>query len=307
MLKKITLFVFIHFVTCAYSQAHYSFPKQTKKVLFLGNSIAYAGKFITYFETIYRLEHPKEKIEFINLGLPSETVSGLSEKNHANGKFPRPDLRERLVRSLNVIQPDFIFVNYGINDGIFMPFDEGRFKKYKKGICWLDEKIKRRKIPVIYITNSVYDKTKDSAYSNVMAMYADWLISLRYTNNWDVIDVFNPMNLVLQNKRAVTPSFKLTRDGVHPTSEGHWIMAKELLLAFGCTKIAKDIAIEKALQNYKKGNRLFSLIQKRQQLMKDAWLTNIGHKRPNMKKGTPLNIAKKQYIDIESEIVKLLE
>jgi len=33
--------------------------------------------------------------EILNLGLPSETVSGLSEPNHAGGAFPRPDLHER--------------------------------------------------------------------------------------------------------------------------------------------------------------------------------------------------------------------
>src|SRR2546425_2764856 len=40
------------------------------------------------------------QIEFLNLGLPSETVSGLSEEGHAGGQFPRPDLLERLARVL---------------------------------------------------------------------------------------------------------------------------------------------------------------------------------------------------------------
>ena len=50
--------------------------------------------------TAHFTQHSDRKFKVINCGLPSETVSGLSEPDHAGGKFPRPDLHERLGRVL---------------------------------------------------------------------------------------------------------------------------------------------------------------------------------------------------------------
>ena len=71
-----------------------------RRVVFLGDSITYAGQYIEFLETYLRLKDPTLRCEFLDLGLPSETVSGLSEPGHAGGKFPRPDLHERLDRVL---------------------------------------------------------------------------------------------------------------------------------------------------------------------------------------------------------------
>ena len=70
---------------------------------------------------------------FSTSGLPSETVSGLSEPGHAGGAFPRPDLHERLERVLEQTRPDLIVACYGMNDGIYHPFTEARFEKYQAG------------------------------------------------------------------------------------------------------------------------------------------------------------------------------
>ena len=39
-----------------------------------------------------------KRYDILDLGLSSETVSGLSEPGHAGGAFPRPCLKERLER-----------------------------------------------------------------------------------------------------------------------------------------------------------------------------------------------------------------
>ena len=109
-----------------FSQTQYKIPKHVEKILFLGNSITYQGDYITYLETHLKLKHPNNQYQFINVGLSSETVSGLSEPNHAKGRFPRPDLHERLDRILSKVQPDLVFACYGMNDGIYMPFNDER-------------------------------------------------------------------------------------------------------------------------------------------------------------------------------------
>ena len=98
-----------------------------RRVVFLGDSITYAGGYIAYLEAFLRLDDPKLRCEFLDLGLPSETVSGLTEPGHAGGQFPRPDLHERLDRVLAQTKPDLIVACYGMNDGIYHPFSEARF------------------------------------------------------------------------------------------------------------------------------------------------------------------------------------
>src|SRR5690242_20699035 len=67
-----------------------------RRVVFLGDSITYSGQYIEYLETVFRTRYRALRCEFQDLGLPSETVSGLTEPGHAGGKFLRPDLHERL-------------------------------------------------------------------------------------------------------------------------------------------------------------------------------------------------------------------
>jgi hypothetical protein len=66
------------------------FPKKAHRIVFLGNSITYAGTYVELIETYFSIHYPKRRLEFIDMGLPSETVSGLSEPGHAGGEVPPP-------------------------------------------------------------------------------------------------------------------------------------------------------------------------------------------------------------------------
>src|SRR5687768_16044307 len=68
----------------------------SKRVLFLGDSITASGRYVAALDAWLSAVHREQRPELLNAGLPSETVSGLSEDGHAGGKFPRPDLVERL-------------------------------------------------------------------------------------------------------------------------------------------------------------------------------------------------------------------
>ncbi|MCC6822191.1 MAG: hypothetical protein IT579_15780, partial [Verrucomicrobia subdivision 3 bacterium] len=53
------------------------------------------------------------------------------------------------------------------------------------------------------------------------------------------------------------------------------------------------------------GQALLKLIQQRQRMMKDAWLTDVGHQRPGMNQGLPLAEATTQATALEKEIRQL--
>ena len=109
-------------------------PQGIRRVVFVGDSITYAGQYINYIEAYLRIKNPQLRCEFLDLGLPSETVSGLSEPGHAGGQFPRPELRERLDRVLDQTRPGLVVACYGMNDGIYYPFSEERFAKFQEGM-----------------------------------------------------------------------------------------------------------------------------------------------------------------------------
>ncbi|WP_085497363.1 SGNH/GDSL hydrolase family protein [Arenibacter troitsensis] len=273
------------------AQNSYEIPQDVKRILFLGNSITYSGQYVSYIDAYLTLQYPDRDFEIINVGLPSETVSGLSESGHADGKFPRPDLHERLKRILERTKPDLIFSCYGMNDGIYLPFDEERFQKYKEGINWLNQEVRVNGTPIVHITPPIYDGSKGEAYANVLDIYSDWIISKRYTDGWKVIDVHWPMKKYLEDQRLSNDDFYLAKDGVHPNDTGHWLMAKQLLLYLGEDEISKANGMEEVVSQFHHGLEIWKLVEERQKIMKDAWLTSIGHQRPGMNVGLALGDA----------------
>ncbi|WEK18050.1 MAG: SGNH/GDSL hydrolase family protein [Candidatus Pedobacter colombiensis] len=288
------------------------FSAGTKKILFLGNSITYAGQYITDIEAYCAINYPDRKMEFINMGLPSETVAGLSEPGHAGGKFPRPDLHERLDRVLEVTKPDLVFACYGMNDGLYMPFDQERFEKFKAGINWLHDKVAGTGVRIIHVTPPIYDELRGGkqGYAVVLDRYADWLLGQKKTAGWEVADIHYPMKKYLEAHRKIDAAFNingfyLAADGVHPAEVGHWIMAKELLLYMGEKQVVSGTDVLAVIKHSKK-EELFKLVALKQSMMKDAWLTAAGHKRP-MKAGLPLEEAKKKAAEIDEQISSLIK
>ena len=115
-------------------------PPGAKRILFLGDSITYAGQYIEFIEAALIEKHPERIYEIINCGLPSETASGLSEPGHAGGQFPRPDVHERVDRVLAKVKPDLVVICYGMNDGVYMPLAEDRFAAFRNGMSKLHDK-----------------------------------------------------------------------------------------------------------------------------------------------------------------------
>lgn len=288
----------------------------SKRVLFLGDSITYGGTYVDIVETALRLQYPDRQIEYINCGLPSETVSGLSEAGHAGGKFPRPDLHERLDRVLAKVKPDLIFACYGMNDGIYMPLSPERMKAYQDGMKKLREKAAAAGARVVHVTPPVFDAMpiagkvvpKDEAaegkmyagYDEVLSAYGDWLLSQR-VNGWEVIDLHTPMKKAIDEGRAKDPKFKFSGDGIHPNAEGHLVMAKAILsgLTPPVPTTFKDFG--DAADPKSRFAEVQKLVRQRGRILLDAYLTDAGHKRP-MNAGLPLTEALPKAAEIEKKI-----
>ncbi len=281
-------------------------PARVKRVLFLGDSITYGGAYAVEVETYFVTRQPARSIEFINAGLPSETVSGLSEPNHAGGAFPRPDVHERLARVLAQTQPDLVFACYGMNDGIYLPFDAARFAAFQSGLRRLRAAVLATGAAMVHLTPPVYVDVKGTApaYAAVLDRQAEWLVQRR-ADGWDVVDVHAAMARELAARRRREPAFTFARDGVHPGDEGHWIIARETLRHLGARDLAPDADLSALTAPYPTGAALLKTIRSRAEVMKDAWLTSTGHTRPRMKAGLPLAEAHRQGTGFAQEIAAL--
>jgi lysophospholipase L1-like esterase/dienelactone hydrolase len=288
------------------------------RVVFIGDSITYYGGYIDDIEAYVLTRDTNSTITFLNLGQSSETVSGLSEPGHAGGKYLRPDAHTRIAAVLAATKPDLVIADYGMNDGIYQPFSEEHFQKFKDGMEWLHDLILKSGAKIIHVTPSPFDPvgskrplTDDGArgfeapyrgYNDVLDKYSAWLVSQR-TNGWDVVDIHTPMNQSIAEHRKTNPKYTFTRDGVHPNEIGHWLMAREILVHLGAPKaIGQMDNVNEMLADYPHGEEMLKLITEQEHILRDAWLTEAGHMHPGFKPGLPLPEAEQKAADLEKKI-----
>ena len=149
------LFVVAFTIGCA-SRSHSALTAKDlaeKRIMFLGDSITQAGQYISLIEYYLERQNPQANYDMINLGLASETTSGLSEDGHAGGAFPRPCVHDRLGRALEKVRPQIIFACYGMNDGIYLGPDPMRMAAFQQGITKLVEAGREAGAQVVLITH----------------------------------------------------------------------------------------------------------------------------------------------------------
>ncbi len=223
---------------------------KSQRIVFLGDSITYAGQYVAFFDAWLLTRQLNPLPTIINVGLPSETVSGLSEEGHAGGQFPRPDLAERLDRVLAVTKPALVFACYGINCGIYQPLSNERFQRYQDGIRHLKRQVEAAGATLILVTPPLYDDQRaknEFSYNAVLDRYAEWLLARR-TEGWLVIDLHGPMTAEVAKQRQTNIDFTYQGDAVHPNTAGHWFMARQLIRWFGDEEAAGAESPEKMLR-----------------------------------------------------------
>ncbi len=262
-----------------------------RKAVFLGDSITQGGGYVTF--TAYYLARlfPQKDFDIFGLGLSSETLSGLSEPNHAGGAFPRPCLFERLGWLLERVKPDVSFACYGINDGIYLPLDAERFAAFKNGVTKLIEQCKAAGVKDVFlVTPPIFDtqvKPGEFNYDSVLAEYAAWETSLKMPGV-HVIDLHTAMRKARDARTEV-----FSKDRVHPGEEGHLFMARTILAALGVAVPDEPLATVHADPLYKQ----VDLLRRHRSA---HWMQHIGYTREKTVEPQPLG-------DTETEAAKILE
>ncbi|MCE9551941.1 MAG: SGNH/GDSL hydrolase family protein [Planctomycetes bacterium] len=229
-------------------------------VVFLGDSITHAGGYIEYIDACLATRFPKARLRLINRGMPSETVAGTSESVH---NPPRPDLATRFERTIAPLDPDVIVACYGMNDGIYQSPSDEILKKYQAGVERLIDRVRKgTRARLVLLSPPPFDITPRKGklksggtasylnpaedYDQALAKFSAWLLTTPRPapqpddddRRWRassplVVDLHTPINKHMAERRKQDPGFGLARDGIHPNATGHWLIARQVLLAFG--------------------------------------------------------------------------
>ena len=145
--------------------------------------------------------------------------------------------------------PDIVVICYGMNDGIYYPFSEERFKKYQDGMLDVIDRAAKAGARVVVVTPPPFDplpvkdkllpKTADKfswmkpyeGYDDVLQRYSAWLLTLR-DKGVVVADAHEAIRLYLAEMRKTDPKYTLSGDGVHVNESGHWLIAQAILQAW---------------------------------------------------------------------------
>lgn len=285
-------------------------PLQSERILILGDSITHAGQYVADLEVALRATSPSKVPDIINLGLPSETCCGLSEPGHP---FPRPDVHTRLDNALAKTKPDLVIACYGMNDGIYHPFNEKRFAAYQDGVKRLVTKVHATGARVILLTPPPFDPVPligkpgkllpagstgygwrgvADSYDQVIKTYGDWILE-NSAGADQVIDLHTPMVQFLKQQRKLKPNYFLAADGVHLNAAGHHVMANAILTKWG---LPSPEAASPEMQK---------LIRQKERMLHDAWLSEVGHNRPGMKDGLPIAEALQKAAELDAKLLAL--
>ena len=261
--------------------------------IFLGDSNTYAGGYVAELEVRLRSAYPQ--IKLLNLGVSSETASGLSEVDHP---FKRPCVHERLDKVLMMTRPGIVFACYGMNDGIYDPPSAERLDAYKLGMSKVAANVKACGALLIVLTPPLFEPEPVAAknkfgpsetgryayfapyqrYDDVLEQQAQWCLK-NELQAAAVIDIRTSLKSHKQQRAVSDPSFAYSTDGVHFGADAHRLVAQQILVALQAPAklMEQEVTTEQLTAATKRCN-----------LLRDAYLSATGKNRPGLAAGLPV-------------------
>jgi hypothetical protein len=114
------------------------------------------------------------------------------------------------------------------------------------------------------------------------------------------------MTREVAKRRANDPTFTFQPDGVHPNDAGHWFVAQQLILWFGDTQAAQSPSPEGMLVANKVPKEVLPLVEERVRVLRDAYVSAAGHKRPGIAPGLSIPEAEAKARELSAKIETLV-
>ena len=217
-----------------------------ERVTLLGDSITHGGKYGTYLQLFWDLRFPGSETRIMNCGVSGGTASGGLQ---------------RWEKDVLAQEADRIFVMFGMNDvghGYFEPKvapaksesgSAAAAASYTTNMTEIATRTLAAGKRLAIITPTPYDEYGTNLTAAVrtncnavgLARLASICRSLAAEHNAELVDLHAPLTSFVRGNRG----FSFCRgDRVHPTAEGHIIMAAEILSQMGVSPYVAQVEID---------------------------------------------------------------
>ena len=209
--------------------------KDGERVVFYGDSITEQRFYTTYVEHYVLSRYPGRRVTFINTGWGGDKVAG-------NECVPCAGVGglARIERDVIAYRPTVVTLLFGMNDGRYRTFDPVTLKAYEDGLAAIIGELKSKTRARIYVmTPTAYDGahsppwSNNNQYNEVLDRYSEAAKQIAAREGLPVIDLHSVTSDTLQQAKKIKADYTFLPDGVHPAEDGHFIMAAEILRAWG--------------------------------------------------------------------------
>ncbi|HEX9187146.1 MAG TPA: SGNH/GDSL hydrolase family protein [Vicinamibacteria bacterium] len=200
-------------------------------VVFYGDSITEQNLYSAYLETFLAGRLPGKRIATFNFGWGGDTALGGTR---------------RFGRDVAPVAPTLVFVNFGMNDGGYRPFQQRVYDAYLESQRALAAEIARAGArPVLFTTSPIDpDRRPDGdAYNGMLSRMADGVLAMGAELGAPVIDLFHPMLEVQRRAKQKSPGFTMIPDSVHPDPVGHLVMAYLAMRRIDAPRVVGEITV----------------------------------------------------------------
>jgi lysophospholipase L1-like esterase len=191
------------------------------RVVFLGDSITQQYQYSTYIELYLTTRWPKGKMAFYNAGIGGDTAWG-----GAGGGAPK------FAANVLAEKPAIVTIDFGMNDGGYGKFDEGRAKRYVENTEKMLAAAKKAGVRVVLMSpNAVevrghpglatYLDTQEQFYAPLKELAAKYEVPF--------VDQYAVTRKVLEKIAQDDAKVKPFHDGIHTSPAGGLLMAHTIL------------------------------------------------------------------------------
>jgi lysophospholipase L1-like esterase len=216
-----------------------SILKPDDRIALCGDSITEQKQYSVFIEDYLRLCQPT-KVSTIQFGWGGETSWGFEP---------------RMAHDVLVFKPTIATTCYGMNDGGYSPLSEERATKYRTAMASIIKQFKDAGAKVVVGSPGVVDSftfRKDpelaKMYNNNLSQLRDICRQLAQENSMPFADVFSVMDKAMEGAKAKYGNeyHVAGGDGVHPSANGHLLMAYAFLKAMGVDGNIGEIKVDLA-------------------------------------------------------------
>jgi len=223
-MKRLLCVLLLLLATCAQAQL-----KPNDRLAITGDSITEQKQYSVFIEDYLLMCQPLTGVRAMQFGWGGETSWGFLN---------------RLDNDCLQFKPTIATTCFGMNDGGYGPLNPDRFEKYKNatdGLLHAFEKAGVRVVlgsPGVVDHNTAYggDRAKTDVYNQILKAERDAVEAIAKEHGVAFADVYSPMMDVMTKAEAKYGSkyHVAGGDGVHPSANGHLVMAYAFLKALGC-------------------------------------------------------------------------